>query len=203
MAGVLDGKRAAVTGGSRGIGAAIVRRFLDEGARVVVGSRSLPPAAGEAGCDSMLVDDNAQGQCECQIDSCFVTDNRAGDGVEGNDGNGGNGGNQDGGRFNSIDAGGWLPSNGGNGTAGTSRSSKSTSISFCRSACFSICTRPSAASILAVSVAPSPQRAARKMPAAPMVAEITLNAVPVNSPNRNPPVTDRVTRMPSRRATMP
>ncbi|MBC6439912.1 MAG: SDR family oxidoreductase [Rhodospirillales bacterium] len=40
----LDGKRCVVTGGSRGIGRAIVDRFVAEGARVVVTARSAPPA---------------------------------------------------------------------------------------------------------------------------------------------------------------
>ncbi|GAB7028637.1 oxidoreductase [Streptomyces sp. NPDC021749] len=38
----LEGKRAVVTGGSRGIGAAIVRNFLDAGAAVVTSARSRP-----------------------------------------------------------------------------------------------------------------------------------------------------------------
>lgn len=37
--GALDGKVAIVTGGASGIGAATVRRFVDEGARVVIGDR--------------------------------------------------------------------------------------------------------------------------------------------------------------------
>jgi NAD(P)-dependent dehydrogenase (short-subunit alcohol dehydrogenase family) len=37
----LDGKAAIVTGGSRGIGLAVVRNLLDEGMRVVTGSRSV------------------------------------------------------------------------------------------------------------------------------------------------------------------
>ena len=47
---MLSGKTAIVTGASRGIGLAIARRFVAEGARVVVASRSAPPddALGEA-----------------------------------------------------------------------------------------------------------------------------------------------------------
>ena len=40
---MLDGKTAIVTGASRGIGLAIARRFVQEGARVVIASRSAPP----------------------------------------------------------------------------------------------------------------------------------------------------------------
>jgi NAD(P)-dependent dehydrogenase (short-subunit alcohol dehydrogenase family) len=40
MSGALDGKRAFVTGASRGVGAAIARRFSEEGARVALASRS-------------------------------------------------------------------------------------------------------------------------------------------------------------------
>lgn len=43
--GRLDGKRVIVTGGSTGIGAAIARRFLDEGARVCVWCRNKDNAA--------------------------------------------------------------------------------------------------------------------------------------------------------------
>lgn len=42
MAGRLAGKRAIVTGGGRGLGAAIVRRFLDEGARVLAVDLEFP-----------------------------------------------------------------------------------------------------------------------------------------------------------------
>lgn len=43
--GRLDGKRVIITGGSTGIGAAIARRFLDEGARVCVWCRNQDHAA--------------------------------------------------------------------------------------------------------------------------------------------------------------
>ena len=40
MSGALEGKRAFVTGASRGVGAAVARRFAEEGARVALASRS-------------------------------------------------------------------------------------------------------------------------------------------------------------------
>ncbi len=43
--GRLDGKRVIVTGGTTGIGAAVARRFLDEGARVGVWGRNKDPVA--------------------------------------------------------------------------------------------------------------------------------------------------------------
>jgi 3-oxoacyl-[acyl-carrier protein] reductase len=51
MSGALDGRRAFVTGASRGIGAAVARRFAEEGAGVALASRSgedlgLPDALG-------------------------------------------------------------------------------------------------------------------------------------------------------------
>jgi NAD(P)-dependent dehydrogenase (short-subunit alcohol dehydrogenase family) len=45
MAGALEGRRAVVTGASRGIGVAIARRFAAEGARVVVSARSVDSSA--------------------------------------------------------------------------------------------------------------------------------------------------------------
>src|SRR3954471_3129524 len=44
----LEGKRALVTGGSRGIGAAIVQRLLDAGAVVATTARSAPETPGDA-----------------------------------------------------------------------------------------------------------------------------------------------------------
>ena len=55
MTGRLDGRVAVVTGGASGIGRATVLRFLDEGARVVVGD--LNEAAGEALADEVADDD--------------------------------------------------------------------------------------------------------------------------------------------------
>ena len=51
MSGTLEGRRAFVTGASRGIGAAVARRFAEEGARVALASRAgtdlgLPGAVG-------------------------------------------------------------------------------------------------------------------------------------------------------------
>ncbi len=44
--GALDGRSVVVTGASSGIGEAIARRFVSEGALVVIGSRSEPDVAG-------------------------------------------------------------------------------------------------------------------------------------------------------------
>ena len=48
----LDGKRAIVTGGGSGFGAGIVRRFLDEGAKVLVADINHDAAAAVAGSDA-------------------------------------------------------------------------------------------------------------------------------------------------------
>jgi NAD(P)-dependent dehydrogenase (short-subunit alcohol dehydrogenase family) len=56
----LGGKLAVVTGASKGIGLAVTRRFVEEGARVVAGSRSMTPELAElvagGAVDAMTVD---------------------------------------------------------------------------------------------------------------------------------------------------
>ncbi|WP_411818643.1 glucose 1-dehydrogenase [Hyphococcus sp. DH-69] len=53
MSGRLNGKRAVVTGGARGIGAAIVSRFRDEGAEILL--TDIDPAAAEAASHELKV----------------------------------------------------------------------------------------------------------------------------------------------------
>ncbi|MCW2662211.1 MAG: fabG, partial [Mycobacterium sp.] len=43
----LGGKVAVVTGASKGIGLAVTRRFVEEGARVIAGSRTISPELAE------------------------------------------------------------------------------------------------------------------------------------------------------------
>ena len=55
MSGLLDGKVAIVTGGSKGIGFGIAERFCKEGAKVIICSRNdseLSKAASQLDCDS-------------------------------------------------------------------------------------------------------------------------------------------------------
>ena len=59
MSGLLDGKIAIVTGGSKGIGYSIAERFTNEGAKVIICSRSeseLSEAAAKIGCESYQLD---------------------------------------------------------------------------------------------------------------------------------------------------
>ncbi len=87
--GRLAGRRAVVTGGARGIGAAIARAYASEGARVVIfdvdGSRAAATAAaiGE-GCEARTVDvsseaavDDAFGQLEADGFACDLLVNNA------------------------------------------------------------------------------------------------------------------------------
>jgi len=65
--GTLDGKVAIVTGASRGIGAAIVKRLAAEGAKVVACARSIESCEGVALCLKVDVSDSAQ------VDACVKT----------------------------------------------------------------------------------------------------------------------------------
>ena len=59
MSGLLDGKVAIVTGGSKGIGYSIAERFTNEGAKVIICSRNeseLSEAAAKIGCDFYQLD---------------------------------------------------------------------------------------------------------------------------------------------------
>lgn len=58
--GSLEGKVAIVTGASRGIGAAIVKKFAAEGAKVAACARSLETCEGAALCRKVDVSDSAQ-----------------------------------------------------------------------------------------------------------------------------------------------
>ena len=62
--GRLDGKVAIVTGASRGIGAAIVRKLADEGAQVVACARSIESCDGAALCLKVDVSNSAE------VDAC-------------------------------------------------------------------------------------------------------------------------------------
>lgn len=65
--GRLDSKVAIVTGASRGIGAAIVRKLADEGAQVVACARSIESCEGAALCLKVDVSNSAE------VDACVKT----------------------------------------------------------------------------------------------------------------------------------
>ena len=59
MSGLLEGKTAIVTGGSKGIGYSIAERFMNEGAKVIICSRNeseLSDAASKLGCEFYQLD---------------------------------------------------------------------------------------------------------------------------------------------------
>ena len=63
----LSGKVAIVTGASRGIGAAIVKKLADEGAQVVACARSIESCEGAALCLKVDVSNSAE------VDACVKT----------------------------------------------------------------------------------------------------------------------------------
>ena len=65
--GRLDGRVAIVTGASRGIGAAIVKKLADEGAQVVACARSIEGCAGAALCLKVDVSNSSE------VDACVKT----------------------------------------------------------------------------------------------------------------------------------
>ena len=71
MSGLLDGKIAIITGGSKGIGYSIAERFCKEGAHVIICSRNdseLLKAASQLGCDSHQLDGSDSGAVRSMAD---------------------------------------------------------------------------------------------------------------------------------------
>lgn len=66
MNGALEGKRALVVGGTLGIGAAVAREFLQEGARVVVASRR-GAAGSEVDCPAVSMDVTSQASVDAAV----------------------------------------------------------------------------------------------------------------------------------------
>lgn len=74
--GMLDGQVAVVTGGARGIGFAIARKFADEGARVVLGdldAEATEAAAKELGGTAVVCDVTVQAQVDALLKTAVDT----------------------------------------------------------------------------------------------------------------------------------
>jgi NAD(P)-dependent dehydrogenase (short-subunit alcohol dehydrogenase family) len=73
-----EGKRALVTGGGSGIGAAIARRFAGEGAEVIVADLSPEAVAAELGAQAVVLDVRDEAQVSAAMDDLDVLVNGAG-----------------------------------------------------------------------------------------------------------------------------
>ncbi|MEU6176102.1 oxidoreductase [Streptantibioticus parmotrematis] len=68
----LSGRTAVVTGGSRGIGLAIVRALVREGVRVVAAARTITPELKESGALPVAVDLTSADGCERLVDDALA-----------------------------------------------------------------------------------------------------------------------------------